>query len=102
MTLWETHHKPTSKTPKSDDPFEQLGPKSGFDKKDLSFARPTEIPWQKKVSNLVKLIGCIQAPVRFHELPDGKTWAATVISQEKKGSVSLRYFFTLSLLFVFV
>ncbi|XP_017254727.1 protein OSB4, chloroplastic isoform X1 [Daucus carota subsp. sativus] len=90
MTLWETHHKPTSKTPKSDDPFEQLGPRSGFEKKELSFARPTEIPWQKKVSNLVKLIGCIQAPVRFHELPDGKTWAATVISQEKKGSVSLR------------
>lgn len=97
MTLWHTHQKPTSKTPKSDDSFENLVQKTGFDssfkeidKKDSIFPRPTEIPWQKKVSNLVKLIGRIQSPVQFHEFPDGTTWAATVISQEKKGSVSLR------------
>lgn len=100
MTLWHTHQKPTSKTPKSDDSFENLVQKTGFDssfkeidKKDSIFPRPTEIPWQKKVSNLVKLIGRIQSPVQFHEFPDGTTWAATVISQEKKGSVSLRYVF---------
>lgn len=100
MTLWDTHQNPTSKTPKSDDPFDKLVPKSSFDssfkefdKKDSSFTRPTEIPWQKKVSNLVKLIGRVEAPVEFCEVSDGKTWAATVISQEKKGSVSLRYIF---------
>lgn len=97
MTLWDTHQNPTSKTPKSDDPFDKLVPKSSFDssfkefdKKDSSFTRPTEIPWQKKVSNLVKLIGRVETPVQFCEFSDGKSWAATVISQEKKGSVSLR------------
>ncbi|XP_074350677.1 protein OSB2, chloroplastic-like isoform X2 [Apium graveolens] len=90
MTLWGTHQKPTSKTPKSDDPFDKLVSKSGFDKKDSSFTRPTEIPWQKKVSNLVKLIGRVEAPVEFFEVSGGKSWAATVISQEKKGSISLR------------
>lgn len=97
MTLWDTHQNPTSKTPKSDDPFEKLGPKSSFEssfkdigKKDLNFNRPSEIPWQKKVSNLVKLIGRVEAPVQFCEVEDGKSWAATVISQEKKGYVSLR------------
>ncbi|KAF7813927.1 protein OSB2, chloroplastic-like [Senna tora] len=43
--------------------------------------RPSEIPFQPKVANSVNLIGQVHIPVQFHTSPDGKTWAATVISR---------------------
>lgn len=44
--------------------------------------RPSEIPYQSKVANLVNLIGHIQSPIKFQKSPDGKNWAGTLICQE--------------------
>ncbi|XP_006845708.2 protein OSB3, chloroplastic/mitochondrial isoform X4 [Amborella trichopoda] len=45
--------------------------------------RPTEIPYQAKVANLVHLIGKISGPVQIETLEDGRTWAFTVLVQQK-------------------
>lgn len=44
--------------------------------------RPSEIPWQAKVCNSVNLIGKVCVPVQFQQSSDGKSMAATVITQE--------------------
>ncbi|KAF4393882.1 hypothetical protein F8388_018373 [Cannabis sativa] len=50
--------------------------------------RPTEIPFQAKVSNLVHLIGYVHAPVQFETSSNGSFWAATVITQNPTSSSS--------------
>ncbi|VFQ96981.1 unnamed protein product [Cuscuta campestris] len=47
-----------------------------------SWRKPSVIPFQGKAANSVKLIGCVQLPVQFQTLPDGKPVAATVIKQD--------------------
>ena len=43
--------------------------------------RPSEIPWQAKVCNLVNLIGKVCVPVQYEQSSDGKSMAATVLAQ---------------------
>lgn len=50
--------------------------------------RPSEIPYQAKVANLVNLIGHIRAPVKFWTSPDGKYMASTVIFQDNNHTKS--------------
>lgn len=47
-----------------------------------SWRRPSEIPFQGKAANSVKVIGFVRCPVQFQSLPDGKCVAATVIVQD--------------------
>nr|GLL24859.1 protein OSB2, chloroplastic-like [Ipomoea trifida] len=49
-----------------------------------SWRRPSEIPFQGKAANSVKVIGFVQRPVQFQTLPDGKCVAATVIVQDNR------------------
>ncbi|GAB4853550.1 hypothetical protein Ancab_017741 [Ancistrocladus abbreviatus] len=42
--------------------------------------RPGEIPFQTKVANSVNFIGTVESPIQFETNPDGKCWAAAVIS----------------------
>ncbi|XP_040995748.1 protein OSB3, chloroplastic/mitochondrial-like isoform X1 [Juglans microcarpa x Juglans regia] len=50
---------------------------------DSGWARPSEIPFQAKVANLVNLIGYVHIPVQFEASRDGKYWAGTVITQDQ-------------------
>ncbi|XP_059453928.1 protein OSB2, chloroplastic-like [Corylus avellana] len=50
--------------------------------------RPSEIPFQTKVSNSVSLIGKVHIPVQFEASPDGKYWAGTVITQDHEADSS--------------
>ncbi|KAK6126198.1 hypothetical protein DH2020_040079 [Rehmannia glutinosa] len=54
----------------------------------IDWPKPIEIPYQAKVANSVNLIGHIKTPVQFGAAPDGKDFAATVISQENSGENS--------------
>ncbi|XP_031128232.1 protein OSB2, chloroplastic-like [Ipomoea triloba] len=49
-----------------------------------SWRRPSEIPFQGKAANSVKVIGFVQRPVQFQTLPDGNCVAATVIVQDNR------------------
>lgn len=51
-----------------------------------NWPRPSEIVFQSKVANWVNFIGSIRMPVKFVTLPDGKSWAGTVISQDQRFS----------------
>nr|XP_043622887.1 protein OSB2, chloroplastic-like [Erigeron canadensis] len=51
-------------------------------KKQVTWAKPSEIPWQAKVVNSVNLIGRVKIPVQFEASADGKKWAGTIISQD--------------------
>ncbi|KAL3531907.1 hypothetical protein ACH5RR_005428 [Cinchona calisaya] len=44
--------------------------------------RPSEIPYQAKVANVVNLIGHIKTPIKFQSTPDGKYFSGAVVSQE--------------------
>ncbi|QHO13665.1 hypothetical protein HN873_052952 [Arachis hypogaea] len=48
--------------------------------------RPKEIPFQPKVANAVNLIGQVRMPVQFQTFPDGRTYAATVITRQESHS----------------
>ncbi|KAK4769473.1 hypothetical protein SAY86_027623 [Trapa natans] len=48
----------------------------------VSWPRPSEIPFQARVANSVRLIGYIHVPVQFEDAPDGKSWARTVITKD--------------------
>lgn len=50
--------------------------------------KPSEIPYQAKVANLVNLIGHIRAPVKFWKSPEGKYRASTVIFQDNNHTKS--------------
>ncbi|XP_062077451.1 protein OSB2, chloroplastic-like isoform X2 [Humulus lupulus] len=50
--------------------------------------RPSEVPFQVKVSNSVHLIGYVHAPVQFETSSNGSFWAATVITQNPTSSSS--------------
>ncbi|XP_019151949.1 PREDICTED: protein OSB2, chloroplastic-like [Ipomoea nil] len=47
-----------------------------------SWRRPSEIPFQGKAANSVKVIGFVGRQVQFRTLPDGKFVAATLIVQD--------------------
>ncbi|CAH9090188.1 unnamed protein product [Cuscuta europaea] len=49
-----------------------------------SWRRPSEIPFQGKAANSVKLVGCVRRPVQFQTLTDGKSVAATIIEQDNR------------------
>ncbi|RZC56640.1 hypothetical protein C5167_015487 [Papaver somniferum] len=49
--------------------------------KSRDWPRPSTIPWQSKVANLVNLVGSVSRPIKFQESDDGKFWAGTIISQ---------------------
>lgn len=51
-------------------------------KEPVTWAKPSEIPWQAKVVNSVNLIGRVKIPVQFETSSDGKNWAGTIISQD--------------------
>ena len=51
-------------------------------KEPVTWAKPSEIPWQAKVVNSVNLIGRVKIPVQFETSTDGKNWAGTIISQD--------------------
>ncbi|KAL5699429.1 hypothetical protein ACHQM5_030335 [Ranunculus cassubicifolius] len=53
------------------------------------WGRPSEIPWQAKVANSVNLIGRVATPVQFQSSHEGKSWAGTVLTQEKSNDVPL-------------
>ncbi|KAI3513964.1 hypothetical protein L1887_12234 [Cichorium endivia] len=63
-------------------------------KEPVTWAKPSEIPWQAKVVNSVNLIGRVKIPVQFETSSDGKNWAGTIISQDdgSKSSGSLPSF----------
>ncbi|KAK1582878.1 hypothetical protein Q3G72_019159 [Acer saccharum] len=50
-------------------------------KKAVDWPKPTEIPYQVKVSNSVNLTGYVDTPVQFKANYEGKDWAATIINQ---------------------
>ncbi|XP_074269169.1 protein OSB2, chloroplastic-like isoform X2 [Silene latifolia] len=54
-----------------------------------TLSKPSQIPYQSKVANWVNLIGTIQMPIKFLTCVNGKSWAATLISQQQKSSNSL-------------
>ncbi|KAG9456326.1 hypothetical protein H6P81_000834 [Aristolochia fimbriata] len=45
--------------------------------------RPSEIPWQAKIANSVRLTGLVKTPVHLEVLPDNKYWAVTTLVQEE-------------------
>lgn len=49
-------------------------------KSSSEWPRPTEIPYQPKISNSAELIGYVNQPIQFHAKPDGNFWAGTVIT----------------------
>ncbi|CDP06711.1 unnamed protein product [Coffea canephora] len=49
-----------------------------------AWPRPSEIPFQAKVANLVNLIGHITTPIKFQSTPDGKYLSGAVFSQENE------------------
>jgi hypothetical protein len=54
--------------------------------------RPSEIPFQTKVSNSVNLIGKVHIPVQFEASADGKYWAGTVITQDHESDSSTLWY----------
>ncbi|KAH7674762.1 Single-stranded DNA-binding protein [Dioscorea alata] len=53
------------------------------DSDDLKLPRPSEIPFQPKVANLVQLVGTIGVPVQLQTSPEGVYSAASVLVHEK-------------------
>uniref|UniRef100_A0A1J3FW94 Protein OSB4, chloroplastic n=1 Tax=Noccaea caerulescens TaxID=107243 RepID=A0A1J3FW94_NOCCA len=49
-------------------------------KSSSEWPRPTEIPYQPKISNSAELIGYVNQPIQFHAKPDGNFRAGTVIT----------------------
>lgn len=78
--------KPPSPHKRSQTPTPTPTPSSSSSKTEEvklpDWPRPSKIPYQAKVANLVNLIGHIRAPVKFWTSPDGKYWASTVIFQD--------------------
>ncbi|KAJ4958478.1 hypothetical protein NE237_025589 [Protea cynaroides] len=88
-------HSATSLTKRRDTPNSKLEPPDSepenlefpvaeFPKKEISdWPRPSEIPFQVKVANSVSLIGSVAMPIQFESSPNGKSWAGTIITQER-------------------
>ncbi|XP_077222864.1 protein OSB2, chloroplastic-like [Tasmannia lanceolata] len=72
--------KPTSP---SSEPFSFSKATQNPTKEPLNWPRPSEIPWQTKVSNSVHLIGSLQSSLQFEVSPDGKYLASGVVVQAK-------------------
>ncbi|XP_057801480.1 protein OSB4, chloroplastic-like [Salvia miltiorrhiza] len=90
-SLQQSYSYATSKTPKPTSPKSQKSstPSSSFSERIkkptgdvIVWPKPSEIPYQAKVANFVKLIGYVNVPVQFDTLPGGKHYATTAISQE--------------------
>ncbi|XP_059305751.1 protein OSB2, chloroplastic [Lycium ferocissimum] len=54
-----------------------------------SWPKPSEIPYQAKVANLVNLVGFVQTPVKFEASNDGKYSAGTVVAHESSDDNSV-------------
>ncbi|KAL5977826.1 hypothetical protein ACLOJK_036849 [Asimina triloba] len=67
-----------------------------------SSPRPSEVPWQPKVANSVKVVGYIATPVRLDISPNGIYRASSVLNHEKKGELPqfrcIVFFFSLPIL----
>ncbi|PRQ29990.1 putative primosome PriB/single-strand DNA-binding protein [Rosa chinensis] len=53
-----------------------------------NFPRPTEVPFQPKVANSVRLIGHVRTPLQVQTTQDGAFWAATVLTAFSSSSSS--------------
>ncbi|KAH6755883.1 hypothetical protein C2S53_007140 [Perilla frutescens var. hirtella] len=93
-SLQQLNSYSTTKTPKSTNPKTQKPPASSWSYSErikkstgdvITWPKPSEIPYQAKVANFVKLVGHVNSRVQFETASDGKFFAATVISQEIRG-----------------
>lgn len=85
---------PEVRSPAPPPPTTSSSSSSAVLKEPVTWAKPSEIPWQAKVVNSVNLIGRVKIPVQFETSSDGKNWAGTIISQDdgSESSTSLPSF----------
>lgn len=100
LPLLQSHHSTTTTAAKPTKPktpntytittprFTPKSPPLGPPPK-ADFPRPSEVPFQPKVANCVRLIGHVRTPLQVHTTPDGTFWASTVLTTSSS-SQSLR------------